>query len=116
MDRIKLLRNLVAMAAADGSFSEPEIELMVERAVAWGVEDPDLADLLSEVVANPESAIEIPDNREDCIELLEELVRMMAADGQLTEGEKAMFAAAAARMDITHAELDQLIADITRDL
>lgn len=115
MDRKSLLTNLVAMAAADGSFSEQEIEMILERAVAWGIEDPQLADLLSDVVANPESSIQIPATREQCVELLEELVRMMAADGYLADTEKAMFAAAAAHMDITHRELDQLIADITRE-
>ena len=107
--------NLVAMAAADGSFSESEIHMILDRAAAWGVEDPDLADMLSTVVADPTAAMSIPANREQCVELLEELVRMMAADGCLAEDERALFAAAAAQMDITHRELDQLIADITRE-
>ena len=115
MDRKSLLVNLLAMAAADGSFSDQEVDMVLERAIAWGVDDPELADLITKVFADPESAIVIPESREQCVELLEELIRMMAADGHLAESERAMFASAAARMDITHRELDQLIADVTRD-
>ena len=110
MDRKQLLHSLVAMAAADGSFSESEIQFLSDRCASWGIDDEGFAETLQEVVKNPDqTTIEIPSSKEDCVELIQELVRMMGADGYLAEDEKHLFAAAASRMDISFKELDDII-------
>lgn len=47
--------------------------------------------------------------------MLEDLLRMMAADGHLAETEKKMFATAAANMKVEQSELDNLIDSITSE-
>ena len=46
------------------------------------------------------------------VEMLKELIHMMAADGELAETEKQLFATAAARMDISGDELNDIIDSI----
>ncbi len=48
----------------------------------------------------------LPTEREEQKNMLAELMRMMAADGQLMEVEKQLFALAAAKMGIDKLELD----------
>jgi uncharacterized tellurite resistance protein B-like protein len=43
------------------------------------------------------------------MQLLSDLIKIMAADGQLDEIEKRLFAVAAAKMNVQQRELDQLI-------
>jgi len=44
--------------------------------------------------------------------MLSDLIRVMAADGQLSEVEKRLFALAAAKMNVDRKELDHLIDDL----
>ena len=58
----------------------------------------------------------IPETKAACVELLQELIRMMAADGHLADPEKKLFASAAGQMNIASDELDELIDDVLRDV
>ncbi len=102
------LKNLVIMAAADGSLSEQEIALLVDRCAALGLEEEDLEKAIAFALSG-EATLKFPVDREEQNQMLADLMRMMAADGKLDEVEKRLFALAAAKMGIDKAELGALI-------
>lgn len=106
--RRKRLRNLVVMAFADGSLGEREVHLVADRCAALGLDEYDLQKAV-EYGLGDGAALEIPDSRDDREELMRDLIRMMAADGHLDEGEKRLFALAAAKMSISAANVERLI-------
>lgn len=113
MERIELFSNLVALAASDGKFMPQEVEYLARKAELWGL-DPD--DVDSVLIGMQESAQEVtvPPTRGERVELLSEMIRMMASDGELAESEKRICATVSAAMEFTSQEfniiLDQLLA------
>ena len=113
MDHFQLFRNLVMMAAADGSFTESEIQFLTDRALQWGIDDSEFSDALQRAVKNREEpVIRLPDSPQEVRALVEELIRVMAADGALHESEKRLFAVAVSRLGIGDEELNSLIDEI----
>lgn len=108
MKRLDHLKNLVIMAAADGSLCEQEIALLIDRCSALGLEEEDLEKAISFALSG-DAKLTFPIDRAEQNEMLSDLMRMMAADGKLTEIEKRLFALAAAKMGIEKPELDALI-------
>lgn len=108
MEPRELLRNLLVMAAADGSISQGEMELLADRCTQWGVTDDEFADMI-ELAVGGKAELHIPPDLKDRESLLHEFVHMMAADGQLAETEKHLFAAAAAIMRVSSARLNAII-------
>ena len=53
--------------------------------------------------------LEVPSGQSEREALLRDLIRIMAADGRLDEGEKRLFALAAAKMSISAADVERLI-------
>lgn len=102
------LKNLVIMAVADGSFSEEEITFLSERCVAWGFDEAEFRDAFVHALRN-DAVLHLPTQPAAQDALLSDLIRMMAADGQLHESEKRLFALAAAKMQIETDHLDALI-------
>jgi len=114
MSERDLFRNLVVMAASDGSLTQSEIQMLSDRAEQWGISDSEFATMI-EFALSPESHVDLPPKREDRIRLLQELIRMMAADGQLAEAEKRVFATAAAVMHFSEAEINSIIDKTLRE-
>lgn len=108
MSRFQLIRNLLAMAAADGSLSQSELELLSDRAVQWGVSESEFVTALEDAV-QPDAELEVPPGKDARRELLRELLHVMAADGQLDDTEKQLFAAVAATMEISQEQLNKII-------
>lgn len=102
------LKNLVIMASADGTFTEREIHWLVDRCTELGLDDADLGNAM-EFAVSDRAAMKLPKIREEQMQLLADLIKIMAADGQLDEIEKRLFAVAAAKMNVEQQELDQLI-------
>ncbi len=96
------------MAAADGKLSEQEIALLVDRCAALGLAEEDLEKAIDFALSGG-AKLRFPVDRAEQNNMLSDLIRMMAADGKLTEVEKRLFALAAAKMGIEKAELDTLI-------
>lgn len=107
-DRIKQLRNLVVMAMADGSMGEQEVALLADRCHELELGESDLNHALRFGLGD-EAALELPREPEKRDALMVDLIRMMAADGVLEEGEKRLFALAAAKMEISNEHLNQLL-------
>ena len=106
--RRQQLRNLVVMAFADGSLGEREVNLVADRCAELGLDEYDLRKAV-EFGLGDDAALELPSDPTARIDLMRDLVRMMAADGRLEENEKRLFALAAVRMSMTAADVEKLI-------
>ena len=102
------LRNIVVMAFADGSLGEREVHLVADRCAELGLDEYDLRKAV-EFGLGDEAALDIPADPESRKSLMQDLIRMMAADGRLDEGEKRLFALAAARMSMSPSDVEGLI-------
>ena len=87
MNRSDQLRNLLVMAAADGAMTEAEINLLTDRAKSWSVPEDEFASAIRYAISD-DAQLVLPDTRAERVSMLEDLLRMMAADGQLAEVEK----------------------------
>ncbi len=105
---LQLLKNLVIMASSDGALTEREIAFLIDRCAELGLDESDLEASI-EFALSDQASIKLPTNRDEQISLLGDLIRVMAADGSLSEIEKRLFALASARMGIDKTEIDSLI-------
>ena len=108
MKRSELFENLVLMALADGSVSRSEFELLSDRCQIWGITSEQFQNAINRAI-EPGAQFHLPEDRMARFSLLKEMVRMMGADGMLADNERRLFAAAAATMEISGAEVDQII-------
>ena len=108
MNRMDQLKNLVIMAAADGRLSQAEIALLIDRCAELGRKESDLESAIDYALSE-KPALKLPTTKEEKEELLSDLLRTMAADGQLREVEKRLFAVAAAKMSVSAADIEALI-------
>jgi len=115
MDRVTLFRDMIVMAASDGSLTESEIGMLSAKAKAWGIDDAAFASAIRYALSR-DCRLTLPKSHPDRVELLKELLKMMAADGTLAETEKRIFATAAVAMRFSQEQIDQLIDDTLREL
>ncbi len=108
MKHLDQLKNLVIMASADGSLSEREIAFLVDRCAALGLDETDLEKSI-EFALSEQASIALPESKQEQVAMLSDLIRMMAADGNLSEIEKRLFALASAKMGVDKGEIDSLI-------
>ncbi len=108
MQHLDQLKNLVIMAAADGALTEREIALLVDRCTELGLGELDLEKAVGFALSEG-AALKLPTIHAEKIEMLSDLMRIMAADGTLSEMEKRLFAIAAAKMHIDRDEIEELI-------
>jgi uncharacterized tellurite resistance protein B-like protein len=113
MDRKHLFRNLMVVASIDGKITEEEITFLSLRASRWGLTEAEFqADVA--YARSPNAELVIPPGKQDRVELLQNMVRMMAIDGEISDVERTLFAVVAARMEISTAELNRLIDSVTK--
>jgi len=112
MDQHELFRNLMVMAAADGKLTEDEVRFLGKRAAKWGITDDQFTAAIKYAI-DPSAHLTIPEDPEQRRAMLCEMIRMMAADGDLAMIEKELFAVAAATMEIPPEELDHLLDELT---
>ncbi len=84
--RIKLehFANIVAVAASDGNISEAELELLSDRATEYGLDEKDVADLITSA---EKLKFQIPLNNQEREEQLSEAVLMSMIDGKIQDKE-----------------------------
>jgi uncharacterized tellurite resistance protein B-like protein len=102
------LKNLVIMASADGALTEREIALLVDRCAELGLSEGDLEKAFNFALSEG-AALKLPTLHAEKIAMLSDLILVMAADGELSELEKRLFALAAAKMEIDRDEIEKLI-------
>lgn len=108
MKRADMFKNLVLMAACDGKLADEEAALLGSRAVRWGLTQDEIDDAV-ENANRPDYQLVIPVTKIERVEMLRELIRVMAADGELHHVEKKLCAAAAAVMEILPEEFDEIL-------
>lgn len=108
MDLKDQLRNLALMSAADGSFTQEEIQFLSDRAAAWGIPNHEFVRAFDEALSD-EFSLAVPTDRGEQIELLENLVRMMGSDGHIADVERKLLSAAAVATSTSMAELNEII-------
>ena len=101
------LRNLLVMALADGALSEREVHFVTDRCLEMGLNEVELRDAIRFALEDS-AALALPRNPAEQETLLADLIRTMAADGSLAEGEKRLFALAAAKLGYDNEKLDAL--------
>ena len=79
------------------------------RALEWGVSDDQFEAMIDEAANGAAPLPEIPQDRAAAHELLKQLVFMMAADGEMHDSERQMFAVIAAQMNVNESELNGII-------
>ena len=111
-DRKKLLshiRNLVALAYADGKFSDEERQYIANVANEAGL----TAEEMKQIINDPESIRFImPANEIEKIEHLYDLILLMMIDGDLNENEIIFCRAMAIKMKIPYQVVDEMVAKI----
>ncbi len=115
MERIDLFRHLVAMAASDGTFTESEVQMLAVRANQWNITQQQFDDVITEIRSG-HVALAIPQRMEEKVELLKNMMHMMAIDGDLAEEEKRMCAVASAQMGFTSEQFDQILDELLNDV
>ena len=111
MDPTDLFSNLVNLAAVDGKFTEEEIRFLVSRAHALNLPNEEF-EIALVGIAEGNIEIKIPDDHADRVHLLQEMIKLMAADGELAEMEKEFCARASAKMDFTIDQFQTILQEV----
>lgn len=113
-DRTQLFHNLVNLAAADQKFTEEEIAFLINRADSWGIPSDEFETALVGL-STGEIQVELPEDHEDRVLLLKEMIRLMAVDGEMAEMEKSLCARASAKMDFNSIQFGELLDEVIRE-
>ena len=62
-----------------------------------------------------EIQLEVPEDYDDRVLLLKEMIRLMAADGEMAEMEKGLCARASAKMDFNSIQFGELLDEVIRE-
>jgi hypothetical protein len=114
MESKEAFRNLLIMAAIDGRMTVSELRLLSHRAMEWGIDDDDFEAALEEAQRG-DSELALPLNPRQALAMLRDMLRVMAADGQVAETEKNLFAIASSAMGVQPREVDRLINEVLRE-
>ena len=108
MDKQQLFHNLVQLAAVDGKFTDEEVQFLVNKAELWGVPTAEFETALASI-GGPEIELKIPADKLERVEMMKQMILMMAIDGELADAEKSLCAAASAGMDLSSEEFAAII-------
>ena len=108
MSKLDLFNNLMILAASDG-FAKEEIEYLAQKSHQWGISEEDVE---AAIVGAREGETHLPDSRQDREETLREMLKLIAADGELSEIEKRICAIASAKMDFSSQEFELILQSV----
>jgi len=114
MDKLRLFRNLMVLAASDGKMTEEEIMFLCLRSSHWGITEEQSQAAL-EFARSPGAELEVPRNDQQRQEMLRDMLRMMAVDGELAAIERRLFATVAATIGMEREELNTLIDEVVHE-
>ncbi len=106
--------NLLAVATADHQLTEREIKYLTKRAKELKLTDHQYNLAMNRALAHP-GEVQIPRRKSDRNELMRDMLRVMAADGNLAEVEKQLFAIVAAYMKFEKPQVEALIDDVLKE-
>ena len=103
------VRNLVALAYADGKFSDEERQYVANVATEVGM----TADEMKQIINDPDGIrLIMPENDIEKIEQLYDLILLMMIDGDLNENEMIFCRAMAIKMKIPYQVVDEMVAKV----
>lgn len=106
--RLSHVRNLVALACADGSLDKAEMELIFNIGVKAGLSP----DELNRIFQRPNSiSFYPPDSYRERIEQLYDMVMVMMVDGALHDSEIALCKLTAIKLGFNHKIIDKMVHD-----
>lgn len=108
MNSLERMQHLLAMAAADKRMNEAELGFLAERALQLGISEAEFHDAMDAALTG-NSQLAMPTGAAERRALMKDLLRMMAADGELQDREKELFANIASTMEIETDELHSII-------
>lgn len=107
--RMSHVRNLIALAGADGNVSDDELLYISRVAGESGMTEKEL----KQILGNPEKIkFVVPKKDDDKIAQLYDLVLMMMADGELDENEVAFCRIMAMRLGFSPLAIDVMVKNI----
>lgn len=110
-ERLALFHNLVNLAAVDHKFTEEEIAFLVNRAEAWNIPSDEFETALAGISAG-QIEVTIPEEHDQRVSMLKEMIRLMAVDGEMAETEKRLCANASANMDFTGIQFSEILEEV----
>ena len=114
MDHLELFHSLVNLAASDGKFTEEEVQFLAQRAEQWDIPKGEFETALAGLDSG-HFEFKVPENYEDRVMMMKEILRLMAADGELAEMEKHVCSVVAAKMDFSTAEFDNVLVEVLKE-
>ncbi|PIE86357.1 MAG: hypothetical protein CSA05_00890 [Bacteroidia bacterium] len=110
--KVEHFKNLVAVAVADGTFSEDEMEFLKKRAQEYGINERKVYEIMQYA---DKLQFEVPLNKFEKEEQLADIVYISMIDGQIHDKEYELCLKIAERLDLTQKYLDQII-ELTKKL
>lgn len=102
-------RNLIGLACVDGDFDENEKQFLIQTGIRWGLS----REQVDCVLDHPDRvAFVLPDNGDDRLHQLTDLIVMMMADGEIVEAEMDYVQALAVRMGFRASDVPKMLAII----
>ena len=108
MDPLQLFHNLVNLAAADQKFTQEEVNFLVAHAERNNIPTEEFQTAIAGI-SEGEVEIVLPESHEDRVTLMEEMIRLMAIDGELADMEKRLCAQASDRMNFTSDQFAEIL-------
>lgn len=106
--RLSHIRNLIALACADGSLDKSEMDLIFKIGVRAGLSP----DELHRIFQRPDSiAFYPPDSYRERIEQLYDMVMVMMVDGEFHKNEIALCKLTAIKLGFRHQVIDKIVHD-----
>ena len=113
-DRTELFHSLVNLAAVDHKFTEEEVGFLVSRAETWNIPSDEFETALAGI-STGEIQVTIPKDHDKRVSMLKDMIRLMAVDGEMAEGEKRLCANASAQMDFTSVQFSEILEEVIRE-
>lgn len=113
-ERLALFHNLVNLAAVDHKFTEEEVGFLVNRAEAWNIPTDEFETALAGI-SEGQIEVTIPEDHAQRVNMLKEMIRLMAVDGEMAETEKRLCANASAQMDFTGVQFSEILEEVVSE-
>jgi hypothetical protein len=106
--RLSHIRNLIALACADGSLEKVELDLIFQIGIKSGLTQ----DELKRIFARPDSiGFHPPESYGERIEQLYDMVMVMMVNGELHQNEIALCKLTALKLGFKHIVIDKMVHD-----
>ena len=114
MDRLELFHSLVNLAASDGKFADEEVQFLAERAERWDIPKGEFETALAGI-SEGNFELKVPDNYDERVEMMKEMLRLVASDGELADMEKHICSLVAGKMDFSSKEFEEILQSVINE-